>query len=100
MIKVLTLQWRIRVFLAVISGYLTAILALPAAATVLAAAATASDAWGPVSADTPARVPVYWVGDRVVYLTTEGGSCFVSVQIAGALQTKRKCPPLVTAIKP
>jgi hypothetical protein len=97
--KAQSARWKYRIALAVVSAYFTAIFALPSAATILALGATASDRWVSTTDGAVSRVPVYWVDNRVVYLTTESGTCFVSVQIEGVLQTKRECSPLVAALK-
>lgn len=98
-VKARSARWKYRIAIAVASAYFTVVFAVPSAATILALGATASDRWVPASDAAVSRVPVYWTDNRVVYLTTESGTCFVSVQIEGVLQTKRECSPLVAALK-
>lgn len=44
--------------------------------------------------DTAERVPVYWIGDRYIYVTN-ARYCEVHAQILGVEQARRVCPPLL-----
>lgn len=78
------------------AAYLASASAVPAIATLSAVSAT-QGSWLRLESHSAARVPVYWNGDRLVYLTFEP-ACYVHVQIAGVEQARRTCPPLMREV--
>jgi hypothetical protein len=82
--------WEMRVGGWILSGYISMFIAIPAMAWILAMTSVQQERYRSFDQNAPARVPVYWVGDRVVFLTFDTG-CFVHTQIAGVLQSKRSC---------
>jgi hypothetical protein len=94
------LDQRYRLTLGLGAGLMSLAVALPALATIDAVSAAMQEHYAAIAPNTSPRRPVYWVGDRVVYLTTEGTKCYVHVQIANVEQSKRECPRLIAAVTP
>lgn len=89
--------WQIRVGTWIASGYITMAFAIPALAWIVAINSAKQERYDRIDQNTPARVPVYWISDRVVFLTFNDG-CFVHTQIAGVLQSKRSCGRYIRAV--
>jgi hypothetical protein len=54
--------------------------------------------WRVLDPTGPARMPVYWIGDRYIYITNDGKECLVHVQIAGVEQARRNCTPVIATL--
>jgi hypothetical protein len=90
--------WQLKSILFLACAYLIMVAGIPATAWFQAMESAQQDRYEPV-AGLPARVPVYWVGDRVVFLTFDGATgCRVNVQITAAVQSVRDCGPSVRAV--
>lgn len=89
--------WELRARTWLFCAYATMFVAVPALATWKAIEAAKQGHYVAPDAQSPVRVPVYWVGDRVVYITQDG-SCNVNIEIAGALKARHECGTLLTAV--
>lgn len=100
--------WELRVRVWLLVGYVCMLTVVPSVAWIHAMG-TANQEYAqfhPLSPGSPARLPVYWVGDRAVFVTFEpvalrgvpfGTSCQVHVQMDGIEQTRFTCPDQVVA---
>lgn len=93
----------LRIRLWVLAAYVTMLSVIPFMAWMAAAGAAQQsyEQYRSVDLGAPPRMPVYWVGDRVVYITSEpikmagvqvGARCEVHVQIARVEQARFVCP--------
>jgi hypothetical protein len=93
--------WQLRATVYIVAAYLVVVSVLPAYANRLALSmADHTSAFVALDANSSPRIPIYWVGDRVVFLTVRpnAGECLVTVQIDGGVQTVRDCPPLISRL--
>lgn len=96
---------RHRIDLGIACGVMTVVLVLPPLATLDAIRASRQDGYmltAPPETSAPAavpvRMPVYWIEDRLVYLTnTKQAGCRVHVQAGSTGESWRACTPLIEA---
>jgi hypothetical protein len=87
-------KWRRRLG----TAYIAAFIGLPTACFLDASQVVDDDQWQIVRAEAAPRVPVYWSGDRLVFLTKEQGRCFVSVETGETLRSKQRCSGFIARI--
>jgi hypothetical protein len=86
------------IFIGVSIGFLVAFFILPNLARYEAIYSARNNIaeWRAPNGTNPSRIPVYWTGDRIVYITNDGKECLVHLQIASVEQAIRSCPEVIT----
>jgi hypothetical protein len=78
-------------------GLCSRLVGIPALAAADAVRATTAE-WERIDATQTTPTPIYWIGDRVVYVTWDHGKCGIHALIANVERGRRDCTPIIAAI--
>lgn len=93
--RILRTQRWIKIAAWCFAGLIATTSTLPVLATISALRSAGDGGFVELASGSEPATPVYWVGDRIVYLAQENASCFVYAKISDNVIAKKKCPNLV-----